>query len=514
MGKEIVYCEICGDRILEQEFEKGRAITLLNKNYCAKCKDEAVKSISAEDIPEEELNQARKERSSALMKAVRAELPTKTPPRGTPAKLNTPPRAPAMHRNTPRPGPAASGSKMPIIVGAAIGGVALLVLILMIASGGGGKENEDKGKSGSGTKGDPKAAEAEKAWNELQTIVQIAEKNGDWDAVITKIDAFSSQFAGSKYESLVGEIKGDATRKKKDQAAERAIQDLLNQAEQYAQGDDSFKNYSNVIKKYDEANDQAKLVPKLTAKVKEKRDGYLGLYNRKADDVWYAMKEEVLGWINQGMYKNAAAVIDARFEPHLRNSNVWKSDIEPKYKDCLEKAKAEKPNTGGGDNTGGGGGDEPQGEWVNFADLQRWGRLPQQGDKENNWSFGGGTFTGTSSYASGKENQFFDILVTQEVFGEFEMKFSARMKKGESVNVLFHITQSGTQATVSPLKLLLTSDWLECRLVMRNGNLKVVKGGTEKAFDSFSPGRDGVLGFALEPGSQVEIKDIQIRRWK
>jgi hypothetical protein len=53
MGKEIVYCDICGDRILEAEFEKGKAITILNKNYCTNCKDDAVKNITMEDVMEE-----------------------------------------------------------------------------------------------------------------------------------------------------------------------------------------------------------------------------------------------------------------------------------------------------------------------------------------------------------------------------------------------------------------------------------------------------------------------------
>lgn len=37
VGSEIVYCGVCGDRILEREFEKGRAVTVLKKNYCSKC---------------------------------------------------------------------------------------------------------------------------------------------------------------------------------------------------------------------------------------------------------------------------------------------------------------------------------------------------------------------------------------------------------------------------------------------------------------------------------------------
>lgn len=509
MGKEIVYCEICGDRILEQEFEKGRAITLLNKNYCAKCKDEAVKSISAEDIPEEELDQARRERSSALMKAVRADLPTKTPPRGTPAKLNTPPRAPAAHRNTPRPS-AASGSKTPILVGAAIGGVAILVLILLIASGGGKDSNggeKNGGKGGGGS--NPKAEAAEKAWSDIQTMIRAAESSNDYEQVLVTISRVQSQIDGSKYADQVADLKIEYERKKKEYEIKREITSLLDEANTLAKNDPNFKQYATVIAKYDSAMQKAKLSPKFNADVETARTTYVQAYNRKGDDAYFEMKEEIRGWMDQGMYKNAMAVIDQRFEAHLRQTSIWKTTLEKIYKDCEEKAKTEKKSTGGGG--GGGGGDDS--EWVSFADIQRWSRAPQEGEKQDSWQLSGGILMGTSSVTTAK-TQFHDLLLTLETFSDLEMKFSARAKKGDCVHLLFHITQSGKQATASPLKFMLTGEWIDTVLRLQGGTLKVTKGSTEKTFDSFSPGRDGVLGLALDPGAIVEIKDLKIRRLK
>lgn len=37
MGSEIVYCNVCGDRILERDFQKGRAVVAEGRNYCHKC---------------------------------------------------------------------------------------------------------------------------------------------------------------------------------------------------------------------------------------------------------------------------------------------------------------------------------------------------------------------------------------------------------------------------------------------------------------------------------------------
>jgi hypothetical protein len=41
MGREIVYCEVCGAQILPQEFEKGRAVSVGTRNWCFKCRKQA-----------------------------------------------------------------------------------------------------------------------------------------------------------------------------------------------------------------------------------------------------------------------------------------------------------------------------------------------------------------------------------------------------------------------------------------------------------------------------------------
>lgn len=46
MGKETVYCSLCGDRIPSQDFEKGKAVTVLKKHFCRKCALSTVKDSS------------------------------------------------------------------------------------------------------------------------------------------------------------------------------------------------------------------------------------------------------------------------------------------------------------------------------------------------------------------------------------------------------------------------------------------------------------------------------------
>ena len=46
------YCNVCGERILESDFKKGKAVTVQKKNYCPKCaKDVVQESQEKEAIP-------------------------------------------------------------------------------------------------------------------------------------------------------------------------------------------------------------------------------------------------------------------------------------------------------------------------------------------------------------------------------------------------------------------------------------------------------------------------------
>jgi hypothetical protein len=54
MGQQIVYCNTCGIQILASEFEKGRAVTILRKNYCKVCMTVAVENAKVNSKVSEE----------------------------------------------------------------------------------------------------------------------------------------------------------------------------------------------------------------------------------------------------------------------------------------------------------------------------------------------------------------------------------------------------------------------------------------------------------------------------
>ncbi|HZE98106.1 MAG TPA: hypothetical protein VE981_13835 [Planctomycetota bacterium] len=49
MGKEIVYCHKCGNRITEREFARGLAHTVERLPYCTKCRPLATPTLPVHD---------------------------------------------------------------------------------------------------------------------------------------------------------------------------------------------------------------------------------------------------------------------------------------------------------------------------------------------------------------------------------------------------------------------------------------------------------------------------------
>lgn len=99
-GMEIVYCSVCGHRIPESDFRKGKAVTVLKRHYCKDCASQVVKESS--------------EGSS--------HNPTETPKQ---FRIRT--------QRTPMADPVKPGSpKIPYLIAAAVGLVALALLLFVL----------------------------------------------------------------------------------------------------------------------------------------------------------------------------------------------------------------------------------------------------------------------------------------------------------------------------------------------------------------------------------------------
>ena len=110
MGKGIVYCSVCGARILESHFKQGGAITFLTKNYCSTC---------AKDVDK--------------LKSETQDTPSTTGEPPSPRRLETR-RVPLA--NSPRRPGGKLPIQMPLIVAIVIGLIALLLLIIVLSRDG------------------------------------------------------------------------------------------------------------------------------------------------------------------------------------------------------------------------------------------------------------------------------------------------------------------------------------------------------------------------------------------
>lgn len=110
MGQEIVYCSVCGERILESHFKKGKAVTVLKKNYCSKCAKDVVKTGQNKEA-----------------------IPSSSSEPSSPRKLET--RRIPMADKPYRPG-GKFPIPMPFMVAIGVGVLALLLLILVLSRSG------------------------------------------------------------------------------------------------------------------------------------------------------------------------------------------------------------------------------------------------------------------------------------------------------------------------------------------------------------------------------------------
>src|SRR5688572_26211497 len=204
MGREIVYCSQCGVRILEKDIAAGRAFTVLDKVFCAECRDQAFAQANA-PAPAGR---------AAAPKPTPAKAPAAKPAPGKPAAA-PPPRPGSSAR--PRPGMIQEGvtppherravvhapNRTPLYIACAAGMIGLVVvIILVISSGSGGdKSKEGDGKSAGGAKAEPKyQTPTEKAAARLAELQTFAATNPAPAAVVKKAAEAEKDIAGTPSE--------------------------------------------------------------------------------------------------------------------------------------------------------------------------------------------------------------------------------------------------------------------------------------------------------------------------
>jgi len=184
LGKQIVYCQVCGERILESDLEAGRALSVAGHNFCGKCRDQAPADLIPQDLPEP---------------ARRSPSTPRTDHRGTDRARNAASYAPA---------PSAKSSAG-MIVGVVVAIAAAAILIVMLMSG----KKEPEGSHGGGGSVTPPAStnkppdtvagDPQKAAREIYDKMRefAAANASNHDAVIARVKQDLPKLAGTIFET-------------------------------------------------------------------------------------------------------------------------------------------------------------------------------------------------------------------------------------------------------------------------------------------------------------------------
>ncbi len=169
MGREIVYCDICGERILETDFEKTSAFTAKNKSYCPKCAEKAparppppppaapspsgkssgLHAALQQDTPRRLTRPGSSGKTSGLLPSIRSEIPGKKittrkydPATGRKSQTGRVPQTDTRTALRPRAGPP------PIILIAAgvFAALVLLIIIIVVVSRGSARRRAEAPK--------------------------------------------------------------------------------------------------------------------------------------------------------------------------------------------------------------------------------------------------------------------------------------------------------------------------------------------------------------------------------
>ncbi len=550
MGKEIVYCEICGDRILEQEFQKARAITLLNKNYCATCKEQAIRNIGIDEVAQD-LPPAPAPRSGStnVMKAVKA--PTATghaPPHGS----HTPPhgahhahghghaKSPTgTHRAAVAP---PSRSHAPLIAGAVAGGV-LLVLILFVALGGDGKTDrtdppppaptaQKKEEEVKPPPANPKVAEAMAKLRTMSDLEAEPQQILDEAARTLPIVAGTPQEAEvRKLEAKARQRLTNATRLKE---IDRALADLAAMPAR----DPEFLKYDDAMKLADQAlaavrdvSDpavQKQREEQVAAAQKAYRDKYDEAAYEKYDPIYN--EAQTLG--REGNPTQAKKSIE-RFPANFRKSKYWATlqgmydrftAMERKPEPKPEPQPVPKPEPPPEPKPVGKVDDYPSidppvvGQWVSVFDgksMEKWHPIVQAQEKEGSWSVKDGALAGVSSLApkDGVQSAQDFLVLKYPAVTDFEMEWSMKVEgAGGIVGGRLVIQAPNAFCGLAEAR---NTEWKKYKMRFEGRTMTAFMDGTALPIANVETMPDaGRVFFSVYPGAKVFVKDVRFQRLK
>jgi hypothetical protein len=550
MGKEIVYCEICGDRILEQEFQKARAITLLNKNYCATCKEQAIRNIGidevAQDLPPAPIARSG---STNVMKAVKAPTATghppahhaaHTPPHGEHGHGHAKKSPTGVHRAAVAPPPR---SHAPLVAGAVVGGV-LLVIILFVALGNGKSTDraepttappptvQKKEDAKPPPPADPKIAEA---MTKLRTMTDL---EADPQQILDEAKKTLALVTGTPQEAEVRRLETKARERLTNAARlkeiDRALADLAampGRDPEFLKFDDAMKLVDQALAAVRDLSDPA-LQKQREEQVAAAQKAYRDKYEQAAYEQYEAIYNlaDTLG--REGNPTQAKKVIE-KFPVQFRKSQRWSSlqsmyerftamERKPDPKPAPQPVPKPEPNpepkpVGKVD-------DYPSieppvvGQWVTVFDgksLEKWHRIVQAEEKDGNWTVKDGVMAGVSSLAprDGVQSAQDFLVLKYPAVTDFEMEWSMKVEgAGGIVGGRLVIQAPNAFCGLAEAR---NTEWKKYKMRFEGRTMTAFMDGAALPISNTETMPDaGRVFFSVYPGAKVFVKDVRYQRLK
>ena len=372
MGREIVYCSQCGVRILEKDLAAGRAFTVLDKVFCAECREKAF-TQGPGPAPASAPASAR----SSAPPSLAERKATATAPRAPVQGIRPPSRPEGVQapRTIVR-----KKNNTPVIVASLVGVLAMVVLIAVILSSGGSKT---QAKGGPGETGDKTAGGStakltpeEQAAKRLNDLHAFARSSSDPAAVVKKAVEAEKEIVGTPSEDGYRSFRKTWERKVAEGEAAKKIDGWLAEAKKISTADPEFKRYSEVLELLQKAEELAMTdFPDKVVDVKNFKKSLEEPYEAAADAWFEKMGDRIRTYMREGDNKAALSLI-VRFPEVLKLARVWRVNLTKMKDDCERAIAAEAARAAG---------KEVERPWTYFFNIGRedLGRKNYAKAKEN-----------------------------------------------------------------------------------------------------------------------------------
>jgi hypothetical protein len=211
MGRQIVYCEGCGKRLTEDEFDKGKAQTIDNRPYCVECRP------------------------------LEAPPPPRPPAPVKPATTRIP--VPPSTRRQRIPEAAPSRSRAPLLAGGILGAAAVGIIVVAVLASVGRKPPA----SVPVPRPVPAPPREDHAFQALKTLQDFAAAATDPDAILLRCDEVRPVVQGTPHEAKFREIEDRAKEARTLKADASRLDNFLRQIRELREGDPRFLRKSEIL---------------------------------------------------------------------------------------------------------------------------------------------------------------------------------------------------------------------------------------------------------------------------